>query len=101
MTTPQDEPVAPPEDKRPKAPDAPMEPLPEPEPVAETGPAWTPAQIASYNERHGAFPPGGAVGFEERRANGRARLRELRVKGVSKMTPLEKDEALQLLLDRQ
>lgn len=90
MTTPEP-------DYPPVIPDPPREPTFSGPPPAP----WSAEKTAAWNEEHGALPAGGAIAFEKRRADGRVRLRELRGKGVARMTPTEKDEVLQLLLDRQ
>lgn len=84
-----------PEEEKPLPPMRPAPPLPEgyvaPKP-------WTQEQIAAWNLEHNAIQPGEADAFEARMKEDRARLKALRGKGAARMTPAEKDEALDLML---
>lgn len=72
-------------------------PFPAPDDVELPDP-WTPEQIAAWNKAHNAFQPGEAAAWHAARNARAARLKELSGKGVDRMTPKEKDEALTLLL---
>jgi len=61
---------------------------------------WTAAQTAAWDVEHNAFRPEDAKAWQADKAAKEKRLRDLKTKGVSSMTPAEKDEALGLLLER-
>lgn len=60
---------------------------------------WTKEEIDAYNERTGAFQPGGAVALEKAKRERKDRMKALKKKGVAALTPSERNEILTLLLE--